>query len=149
MNQQWCSPFLCLFQRSPSDSKFFFTLRSGRSSLNNPKRRKSPVPPPSAPSSGGGGKLQPHQRHLHQAVSSSDLLAYQQQQQGSSSVPPFVEGGPNGQKHIFQENTYKKITPCDVCSQVLRGIPCLCMGLKGLRGSFSPMLLPWGDQSGT
>ena len=25
------------------------------------------------------------------------------------------------QRHIFQENTYKKITPCDVCSQVLRG----------------------------
>lgn len=23
--------------------------------------------------------------------------------------------------HNFQEYTYKKITPCDVCSQVLRG----------------------------
>ena len=23
--------------------------------------------------------------------------------------------------HVFLENTYKKITPCDVCSQVLRG----------------------------
>ena len=23
--------------------------------------------------------------------------------------------------HIFQENTYKRITPCDVCSEVLRG----------------------------
>ena len=24
-------------------------------------------------------------------------------------------------RHIFQENTYRKITPCDVCSQILRG----------------------------
>jgi hypothetical protein len=23
--------------------------------------------------------------------------------------------------HIFQEYTYKKITPCDICSQILRG----------------------------
>jgi len=25
------------------------------------------------------------------------------------------------ENHIFQEYTYKKITPCDICSQVLRG----------------------------
>jgi len=24
-------------------------------------------------------------------------------------------------RHIFQENTYRKITPCDVCSQILKG----------------------------
>ena len=30
--------------------------------------------------------------------------------------PPILENC-----HIFLENTYKKITPCDVCSQVLRG----------------------------
>ena len=23
--------------------------------------------------------------------------------------------------HVFQEYTYKKITPCDICSQILRG----------------------------
>ena len=23
--------------------------------------------------------------------------------------------------HLFQEYTYKKITPCDICSQILRG----------------------------
>ena len=30
--------------------------------------------------------------------------------------PPILENC-----HVFLENTYKKITPCDVCSQVLRG----------------------------
>jgi hypothetical protein len=25
------------------------------------------------------------------------------------------------ENHIFQEYTYKKITPCDICSQILRG----------------------------
>ncbi len=29
-------------------------------------------------------------------------------------------GGENA-NHIFQEYTYKKITPCDICSQILRG----------------------------
>ncbi|XP_068081695.1 SH3 and cysteine-rich domain-containing protein isoform X2 [Anabrus simplex] len=28
---------------------------------------------------------------------------------------------PEGAAHVFQEYTYKKITPCDACSQVLRG----------------------------
>lgn len=27
----------------------------------------------------------------------------------------------DGENHNLQEYTYKKITPCDVCSQVLRG----------------------------
>ena len=32
------------------------------------------------------------------------------------------EGSPiPEQAHIFQEYTYKKITPCDICSQILRG----------------------------
>ena len=30
--------------------------------------------------------------------------------------PPILENS-----HVFQEYTYKKITPCDVCSQILRG----------------------------
>ena len=29
---------------------------------------------------------------------------------------PIIENG-----HVFHENTYKRITPCDFCSQVLRG----------------------------
>lgn len=29
--------------------------------------------------------------------------------------------GADSEAHNFQEYTYKKITPCDVCSQVLRG----------------------------
>ena len=38
--------------------------------------------------------------------------------------PELVHGGQNPiieNCHVFLENTYKKITPCDVCSQVLRG----------------------------
>ena len=31
-------------------------------------------------------------------------------------TPPVIENS-----HIFQEYTYKKITPCDICSQILRG----------------------------
>jgi len=34
----------------------------------------------------------------------------------SSGPPPILENS-----HVFQEYTYKKITPCDVCSQILRG----------------------------
>ena len=30
-------------------------------------------------------------------------------------------GGMPENTHIFQEYTYKKITPCDICSQILRG----------------------------
>jgi len=38
--------------------------------------------------------------------------------------PVAASGGPPSiveNSHVFQEYTYKKITPCDVCSQVLRG----------------------------
>ncbi|XP_059351625.1 uncharacterized protein LOC130691526 isoform X2 [Daphnia carinata] len=47
---------------------------------------------------------------FHSTISSSDLLQHHHLMQN-----------PDGQRHVFQENTYKKITPCDVCSQVLRG----------------------------
>lgn len=32
-----------------------------------------------------------------------------------------MRAGGDSEAHNFQEYTYKKITPCDVCSQVLRG----------------------------
>lgn len=32
-----------------------------------------------------------------------------------------MRSGADSEAHNFQEYTYKKITPCDVCSQVLRG----------------------------
>jgi len=35
---------------------------------------------------------------------------------GPPGPPPILENS-----HVFQEYTYKKITPCDVCSQILRG----------------------------
>jgi len=34
----------------------------------------------------------------------------------SSALGGAAEGA-----HVFQEYTYKKITPCDICSQILRG----------------------------
>jgi len=81
--------------------------------------RKTPSTSESSSSnSKNSGKSEKQQRHLHMASSSSDLLAYQQ---AAGVASAFMEGA-NNQKHIFQENTYKKITPCDVCSQVLRGM---------------------------
>ena len=56
---------------------------------------------------------------FHSALSSSDLL------QPHHHHHLLQQQHPDGQRHIFQENTYKKITPCDVCSQVLRGITSL------------------------
>ncbi|XP_050305290.1 uncharacterized protein LOC126742589 isoform X6 [Anthonomus grandis grandis] len=38
---------------------------------------------------------------------------------GSAATKELLKGDPDA--HNFQENTYKKITPCDVCSQILRG----------------------------
>ncbi|XP_060529111.1 uncharacterized protein LOC132703706 isoform X5 [Cylas formicarius] len=38
---------------------------------------------------------------------------------GSAVTRELLKGDPDA--HNFQENTYKKITPCDVCSQILRG----------------------------
>ncbi|KAJ8976791.1 hypothetical protein NQ317_014134 [Molorchus minor] len=38
---------------------------------------------------------------------------------GSATTKELLKGDPDA--HNFQEYTYKKITPCDVCSQVLRG----------------------------
>lgn len=61
---------------------------------------------------------QQHQRGnasgtFHSTISSSDLAHHHHHH--------HLLQHPDGQRHIFQENTYKKITPCDVCSQVLRG----------------------------
>ena len=38
---------------------------------------------------------------------------------GGSSTPTGAAAGLD--QHVFQEYTYKKITPCDICSQILRG----------------------------
>ncbi|KAJ8954299.1 hypothetical protein NQ318_005883, partial [Aromia moschata] len=38
---------------------------------------------------------------------------------GSAATKELLKGDPDA--HNFQEYTYKKITPCDVCSQILRG----------------------------
>jgi len=41
---------------------------------------------------------------------------------GKNGVPPGISPPQILENsHIFQEYTYKKITPCDVCSQILRG----------------------------
>ncbi|XP_065155672.1 uncharacterized protein Stacl isoform X5 [Atheta coriaria] len=43
----------------------------------------------------------------------------QMRKNGSAATKELLKGDPDA--HNFQEYTYKKITPCDVCSQVLRG----------------------------
>ncbi|CAH1122786.1 unnamed protein product [Ceutorhynchus assimilis] len=43
----------------------------------------------------------------------------QPKKNGSAATRELLKGDPDA--HNFQENTYKKITPCDVCSQILRG----------------------------
>ena len=52
--------------------------------------------------------------------SSNELLFSSRQRNGkdNGSVLPQAM---SENAHIFQEYTYKKITPCDVCSQILRG----------------------------
>ena len=40
---------------------------------------------------------------------------------GKDREGAFQVGGLDTTAHTFQEYTYKKITPCDVCLQVLRG----------------------------
>lgn len=41
---------------------------------------------------------------------------------GNANINPTIR---TDSEHNLQEYTYKKITPCDVCSQVLRG-KCVC-----------------------
>ena len=40
--------------------------------------------------------------------------------------------------HLFIEYTYKKITPCNLCSQVLRGDSNIILTLKTIIPSYSP-----------
>ncbi|EFX79902.1 hypothetical protein DAPPUDRAFT_7135, partial [Daphnia pulex] len=61
-------------------------------------------------------------RTLTNSSPSSSSSKSERREQRSSNVSATVAAGnQEGQRHVFQENTYKKITPCDVCSQVLRG----------------------------
>ena len=41
------------------------------------------------------------------------LFIFSRQKNGAEPEPDLA--------HVFQEYTYKKITPCDICSQILRG----------------------------
>ena len=46
-----------------------------------------------------------------------NVLIFRMSKNGNGEgTPPVIENA-----HIFQEYTYKKITPCDICSQILRG----------------------------
>ena len=42
-------------------------------------------------------------------------------QNGGDAAAGGGSGGKPENVHVFQEYTYKKITPCDICSQILRG----------------------------
>jgi hypothetical protein len=49
------------------------------------------------------------------------LTLFHCRKNGKDREGVFPSGSLEAAAHTFQEYTYKKITPCDVCSQVLRG----------------------------
>ncbi|PNF14474.1 hypothetical protein B7P43_G00822 [Cryptotermes secundus] len=49
------------------------------------------------------------------------LALFHCRKNGKDREGAFPPGSLEAAAHTFQEYTYKKITPCDVCSQVLRG----------------------------
>uniref|UniRef100_A0A6P7EYR5 Uncharacterized protein LOC114324758 isoform X1 n=1 Tax=Diabrotica virgifera virgifera TaxID=50390 RepID=A0A6P7EYR5_DIAVI len=64
------------------------------------------TPPPEA---------EPKKNQMYHAVSTIMSM----RKNGAAATRELLKGDPDA--HNFQEYTYKKITPCDVCSQVLRG----------------------------
>ena len=91
----WHSAIIETNRKSPNSSS---------KSERHREQQRSNVPISSTVAAGVSGAF-------HSTMSSSDLVQHHHLMQN-----------PEGQRHVFQENTYKKITPCDVCSQVLRGI---------------------------
>ncbi|XP_031355893.1 SH3 and cysteine-rich domain-containing protein 2-like isoform X8 [Photinus pyralis] len=68
------------------------------------------TPPPSA-----SPKETEKKNQMYHAVST--IIAMRKN--GSASNREVPRSDPDA--HVFQEYTYKKITPCDICSQILRG----------------------------
>ncbi|KAG5670352.1 hypothetical protein PVAND_000626 [Polypedilum vanderplanki] len=66
---------------------------------------------PAGPSSGND---RPNANHMYHAVST----VLNMRKNGNANVNSTIR---TDSEHNLQEYTYKKITPCDVCSQVLRG----------------------------
>ncbi|XP_057670494.1 uncharacterized protein LOC130902399 isoform X7 [Diorhabda carinulata] len=60
-------------------------------------------------------ETEPKKNQMYHAVSTIMSM----RKNGAAATKELLKGDPDA--HNFQENTYKKITPCDVCSQVLRG----------------------------
>lgn len=58
---------------------------------------------------------EPKKNQMYHAVSTIISM----RKNGAAATRELLKGDPDA--HHFQENTYKKITPCDVCSQILRG----------------------------
>lgn len=52
------------------------------------------------------------------------IIEFPFRKNGAAATRELLKGDPDA--HNFQEYTYKKITPCDVCSQVLRGRQTAC-----------------------
>ena len=58
---------------------------------------------------------------LHQKNRLAEIDPKLRAQQRMQEVCARFQGLHQMSQHIFQEYTYKKITPCDVCGQILRG----------------------------
>ncbi|XP_021916458.1 SH3 and cysteine-rich domain-containing protein isoform X4 [Zootermopsis nevadensis] len=72
----------------------------------------------STPSNGAANKDGEKKNQMYHAVSTIMTL----RKNGKDREGVFQAGGSlDPAAHTFQEYTYKKITPCDICSQVLRG----------------------------
>ncbi|XP_072155899.1 uncharacterized protein [Bemisia tabaci] len=69
---------------------------------------------PSGPSNGSSNKESERKHQMYHAVST--IIAMRKSARDGGGGINSLETA-----HQFQEYTYKKITPCDVCSQVLRG----------------------------
>lgn len=59
-------------------------------------------------------------------ASSANIDVWVGRKNGAAGGRDVVRAG-ESDVHNFQEYTYKKITPCDICSQVLRGMSCCIM----------------------
>lgn len=66
------------------------------------------------PGNGAANKDNEKKNQMYHAVSTIMSMRKNGKERDASQPPESVA-------HIFQEYTYKKITPCDACSQVLRG----------------------------
>ncbi|XP_059476437.1 uncharacterized protein LOC132197273 isoform X12 [Neocloeon triangulifer] len=84
------------------------------------------ISPSTSASSSGSVTKKPPIRPGHSKISSKNQMyhavsAIMSMRKNGKDAAGLAGALPESGAHLFQEYTYKKITPCDVCSQVLRG----------------------------